>query len=184
MTAARKRAEVDPELSQDLGPELELRGDQLSADLAEAREEAARNLEVAQRTQAEFENYRKRVQREQEDLLKRSGERVVVSLLPAIDNLERAIAHAAESGESQLLTGVEMVLSQLQDVMRKEGVAAIDPTGQPFDPTVHQAVGQREDVDVAEGTVLEVYQKGYTLSERVIRPAAVVVSFGGPAQEG
>jgi len=181
---AAKREKIDPELAEDLGPELELRGDQLSADLAEARDEAARNLEVARRVQAEFENYRKRVTRDQEALLKRSCERVVLNLLPVVDNLERAIAHSADSEESELSAGVQMVLDQLLDVLRKEGVTSIDPSGQQFDPMTHQAIGQREEPGSSEGMVVEVYQKGYQMGDKVIRPAAVVVSSPGSAQEG
>jgi len=181
--SGQKRKDVDPELSDDLGPELEFRGDQLIADLEDARNEAAVNLETARRVQAEFENYRKRVSREQEAVVKRACERVVVNLLPVIDSLERAIDHVASSGAPESLEGMKMVLSQLLDVVAKEGVTQIDPDGQPFDPLSHQAVGQREDLAVPDGTVVEVYQCGYTMHGRVIRPASVVVSTGGPARD-
>lgn len=175
---------IDPELEEDLGAEFELRGDQQTAALDEARAEAATHLETAQRVQAEFENFRKRMMREQTDVVKRAGERIVLSLLPVIDNLERALDHAVEQGTGEeFLTGVEMVLGQLRDILGKEGVEALDPFGSQFDANRHQAVGQQEDLEVPEGTVVEVYQKGYTMHERVIRSAMVVVATGGPSPE-
>ncbi|MDP2183601.1 MAG: nucleotide exchange factor GrpE [Actinomycetota bacterium] len=173
--------EFDPELEEDLGAEFELRGDRLAEDLEAAREEATKNLEVAQRVQAEFENFRKRMVREQHDATLRAGQRLVENLLPAIDNLERAIDHATAGGDSDLLTGVEMVLGQLLDVLAKEGATPVDPLGIQFDALRHHAVGSKEDADVAEGTVIEVYQKGYEMHGRVIRSAMVVVATGGPS---
>lgn len=172
---------IDPELEEDLGAEFELRGDRLTGDLEAAREEAARNLDVAQRVQAEFDNYRKRMVREQQDAMLRAGQRIVENLLPAIDNLERAIEHATAPGGGDLLTGVEMVLGQLLDVLAREGATPVDPLGAQFDALKHQAVGSKEDVDVTEGTVIEVYQKGYEMHGRVIRSAMVVVATGGPS---
>jgi molecular chaperone GrpE len=97
--------------------------------------------------------------------------------------MERAIDHAAEAGESgELLQGLEMVHAQVLDVFAKEGVSIDDPMGGPFDPERQQAVGQREDAGVPEHTVVEVYQKGYVMSGRVVRPAMVIVSVGGPAR--
>lgn len=173
---------VDPELETDLGAELEFRGDHLESELEEARREATTNLETAQRIQAEFENYRKRVARDREDAERRAGQRVVTEILPALDNLERALSHAVEAGDgSELAGGVRMVLNQLLDVLAKEGVEPIDPFGQAFDPHAHQAVGQEDDIEVPEGTVLDVYLRGYRMHGRVIRPAMVIVSTGGPA---
>ncbi len=175
---------VDPELEADLGEEFELRGDQLMAEIEAARGEAARHLETAQRVQADFDNYRKRMARDHADAVKRAGERIVENLLPVVDNLERAIAHAQEGGDvAELRTGVEMVLGQLRDVLAKEGVIEVDPVGQPFDALVHQAVGQKEDTSVPEGTVTEVFQKGYEMHGRTVRAAMVVVSTGGPRAE-
>jgi molecular chaperone GrpE len=172
---------LDPELESDLGAELEMRGDRMMADLEEAREEAARNLETAQRAQAEFDNYRKRMTRDHADTVKRAGERIVGNLLPVVDNLERAIDHVTAGGDrNDLLSGVEMVLGQLLDILAKEGVEQVDPFGQPFDALKHQAVGQKEDPEMPEGTVVEVYQKGYEMHGRTIRSAMVVVSTGVP----
>lgn len=172
---------IDPELEADLGAEFEFRGDQVENEIEAAREEAGRHLETAQRLQAEFDNYRKRVAREQEDALKRAGQRIITEVLPALDNLERALAHAEASGESaELVTGVQMVRQQILDVFAKEGVERIDPIGTPFDPNEHQAVGQAQREDVPEGTCVDMYQCGYRMHGRVLRPASVVVSTGGP----
>ena len=175
-------AHTDPGLEQDLGAEFEFRGDVLEGDLEQARREAAAHLETAQRVQAEFDNYRKRVARDAEDAAKRAGQRVIAEILPALDNLERALAHVEAGGDgAELAGGVRMVLEQVLDVFAKEGVERIDPSGEPFDPNEHQAVGQAQRTDVPEGTVIEVYQSGYRMHGRVIRPATVVVSTGGPS---
>jgi len=173
--------ERDPELIDDLGPELELRGDVLEDELSSALAEAAELKDRVLRTQAEFDNFRKRIAREREDERKRASERLVGEVLPVIDNLERAIEHTTAGGDlKHLLAGVEAVHTQLVGVLGKEGVEVIDPFGEPFDPTQHQAMSQREDAEVFEGTVVDVFQKGYVMGGRVVRPAMVVVSTGGP----
>ena len=180
--AADSRAAVDPELAQDLGAEYELRGDQLQAELEALRVESAEYRDHAMRAQAEFDNFRKRITREREEERRRAGERLVSEMLPAIDNLERAIEHTTAGGDlKHLLSGVEAVHAQLIAVLGKEGVEVVDPVGEHFDPMLQQAVSQKEDKTVPEGTVVEVFQKGYSLGGRVIRSAMVVVSTGGPA---
>lgn len=175
---------IDPELETDLGAELEFRGDTLENDLEAARSEAEVCRDLALRTQAEFENYRKRVMRDQQDMVNRAGERIIGEVLPVIDNLERAIEHVTAGGDlKQLLAGVESVHRQLLDVLKKEGVVLIDPFGKPFDPNLHQAMAQRPDAEVPEGTVVDVYQKGYEMHGKCIRPAMVVVSSGQGADE-
>ncbi|MDO8964057.1 MAG: nucleotide exchange factor GrpE [Coriobacteriia bacterium] len=177
---------LDPELESDLGAIFAAAGS-VEEELADAREEAARSLATAQRWQAEFENYRKRQERDQADIRARAGQRIVTELIPVIDDLDRAIDHTAASagvaGELEhLLRGVEMVRSRILAVFAKEGVEVIDPLGQAFDPHAHQAVSQREDVGVPEHTVVEVYQKGYRMGGIVVRTAMVVVSTGGPGE--
>lgn len=182
MTKPKDNTPLDPELADDLGAEFEFRGDVLEDELEGARREAAAHLDTAQRLQADFDNYRKRVARDAEDAAKRAGQRVIAEMLPALDNLERALAHVGAGGDGvQLVDGVKMVLQQVLDVFAKEGVERIDPLGQPFDPNEHQAVGQADRPDVPEGTVVDMYQAGYRMHGRVLRPAAVVVSTGGPA---
>ncbi|MBN1192321.1 MAG: nucleotide exchange factor GrpE [Coriobacteriia bacterium] len=173
---------TDPVLEEDLGAEFEFRGDRLEEELEAARAEAAAHLDTAQRLQADFDNYRKRVARDAEDAAGRAGQRVISEMLPVLDNLERALVHADEGAEGvEFVDGVRMTLGQLLDVLAKEGVERIDPVGEPFDPNEHQAVGQAQREDLAEGTVVELYQHGYRMSGRVLRPASVVVSTGGPA---
>ncbi|MDO8879443.1 MAG: nucleotide exchange factor GrpE [Coriobacteriia bacterium] len=181
MTDPKDTTPLDPELEGDLGAEYEFRGDVLEGELERARAEAAAHLETAQRVQAEFDNYRRRVARDAEDAAKRAGQRVIAEMLPAIDNLERALIHA-EAGDNvaELADGVRMVLDQVLDVLGKEGVERIDPVGEPFDPNEHQAVGQARRVDLPDGTVVEVYERGYRMHGRILRPAMVVVSTGGP----
>jgi len=172
---------IDPELEDDLGPELAYRGDTLEAELEAVREELVSWRDRAHRAQADFENYRKRVQRDQAEAIARAGERIIGELIPSLDNLERAIDHTTAGGDlKQLLSGVEAVHQQVLGVLAREGVTVIDPFGQQFDPYKHEAVGQREDPDVADGTVIEVFQKGYEMHGRVLRHAMVVVATGGP----
>ena len=176
--------DLDPELVDDLGAEFEFRGDVVADELEAARVEAADMRDRALRAQAEFENFRKRVAREREDERKRATERLVEELLPVIDNLERAIEHTtADSDINHLIAGVAAVHTQVIGVLGKEGVSVIDPVGEAFDPMPHQAVSQQEDLTVPEGTVVAVFQKGYEMGGRVVRPATVVVSTGGPRRE-
>jgi len=177
-------APFDPELADDLGAEFELRGDVMEAELEAARAEAADLRDRVTRAQAEFDNFRKRTTRERDDERKRATERLVSELLPAIDNLERAVEHTTAGGDlKHLLAGVQAVHTQVVGILAKEGVGVIDPFGSPFDPTTHQAVSQQEDLEVPEGTVVAVFQKGYEMGGRIVRPAMVVVSTGGPRRE-
>jgi molecular chaperone GrpE len=182
-------AAFDPSLADDMPAEIELDEEGAAAacdltldeQLVAARTETAEWRDAAQRRQAEFDNYRKRVVREQQDLTSRAAERVVAEVLPALDNLERALAHVREGGDAaQLVKGVEMTHGQILDVLKKEGVDIIDPVGEPFDALAHQAVGQREDASVPDHTVVDVYLRGYRMGGRVVRPASVVVATGGP----
>lgn len=173
---------VDPELVSDLGAEFELRGDQLEADLAAARTEAAEWQDKALRAQADFANTRRRLESSHADALLRAGERIVENLLPALDDMDRAIEHAVGDG-SDVAEGLDAVRRKLLDVLAREGCSAIDPFGQPFDPLRHNAVQMQEDAAVPDHTVVDVFQKGYEMHGRVLRPAMVVVSTGGAAGE-
>ncbi len=138
-------------------------------------------LDGLQRLKAEFDNYRRRVDRDRE-IAKTAGVRdLVAELLPVIDNLERAV-EALEGADGQIVTGVEMVRSQLSALLAGRGVEEIAAHAQSFDPTVHEAVAQHPTDDHAEGTVVHVAEKGYRLGESVIRPAKVVVA--APPAEG
>ena len=142
--------------------------------LAAAEAEAQAHLNDLKRLAAEFENYRKRVAREQESLATRAAERVVRELLPVVDDLERALVAAEEHEEAQLEEGVRLVHRQLAAVLEREGLTEIAADGK-FDPHVHEALlSQPSEQD--EGTVIEVLQKGYSLGDRVLRPARVVIA--------
>jgi molecular chaperone GrpE len=136
-------------------------------------------LALAQRTQADFENFRKRASREQGLAEHRGVVRVVKELLPALDNLDRALQAAdAADGEatSDLTQGFRLVQAELMAAMARVGVEGYSPKGEVFDPNVHEAMAQTPYEGVQSGTVAEVYQQGYRLADAVIRPARVVVA--------
>ncbi|HET6352177.1 MAG TPA: nucleotide exchange factor GrpE [Coriobacteriia bacterium] len=173
--------DVDPELEADLGPELEIRGDVIADELETAKAEVEQWRDTALRAQAEFENSRKRLEVRHADALLRASERVVSELLPVIDDFERAIDHIGE-GNADAIEGLVAVHRKLLAVLAKEGVAPIDPLDQPFDADKHNAVQMQEDAEVPDHTVVAVFQKGYEMHGRVLRPAMVVVSTGGPGK--
>ena len=137
------------------------------------------HLNDLKRVAADFENYRKRVARDQESLVARAHERLVKELLPVLDDLERALSAAEEHEEAKLEDGVRLVHRELADVLQREGLAEIETNG-VFDPHVHEALLSQPS-EAEEGSVLEVVQKGYKLGDRVVRPARVVVA--APSQE-
>jgi molecular chaperone GrpE len=164
-------------------PEDHERKLQLDLDELEARaEKADEYLELAQRTKADFENYRKRAAREVASAQERGMTKLARELLPAIDNLERALAAAdadqaagAESSDT-LAAGIKLVQSELVAALARVGIEPFSPVGQPFDPQRHEAVAQQPVEGAESGTVVEVYQRGYKLGELVLRPARVVVA--------
>jgi molecular chaperone GrpE len=128
------------------------------------------------RTAAEFDNYRKRVDRERRDLAEYTAADVVGEMLPIVDNLERALAAAAEA--DPLRKGVELIHKQMLDLLRKRGVKAIEALGADFDPNFHQAVIHEPSSEHREGEVIEELQRGYLLGDRLLRPAMVKVAKG------
>jgi molecular chaperone GrpE len=174
-------AQPDPaEPAGDQDPATEQEYDEAKEEVASADEaasaeaEALRYLELAQRTQAEFENYRKRAARDTAQAGERAKANLIRELLPVVDNLERALA-TANPEEDHLAEGVRLVHAELVATLERNGVKAFDPAGEPFDPTVHEALSMREGENGA-GIVLDVIEKGYKLGDNVIRPARVVVS--------
>jgi len=147
---------------------------ELEEKLAALEAERDERLNDLKRVAADFENYRKRVARDQESLVARAHERLVKELLPVLDDLERALAAAEQHEEAKLEEGVRLVQRSLQDALRREGLAEIETNGR-FDPHVHEALLSQPS-DAEEGSVLEVVQKGYRLGDRVVRPARVVVA--------
>ena len=140
-------------------------------ELEATRRERDEYLEALRRLKAEFENSRKRQEREKARLLQTASERLVLELLPVLDNLERAL----EAG-GDLREGVRATRDQLADVLNKEGLLPVASDGQPFDPTVHEAVMSQPSDEHEEGTVLQTFQRGYLLNGKSIRPAQVVVA--------
>jgi molecular chaperone GrpE len=132
-------------------------------------------LELLQRVQADFENYRKRVARDQERLVAHAHERLVRELLPVLDDLERALQAADRHEEAQLVEGVQLVERSLRDALRKEGLVEIDTSG-AFDPHVHEALLTQPAEGAEPGSVLDVVQRGYRLGDKVVRPARVIVA--------
>jgi molecular chaperone GrpE len=151
-------------------------------ELTVAQRERGEYLALAQRTQADFENYRKRAARDAAAAGERAKSGLVRELLPVVDNLERAlgVVAAGERDESRpdehLADGVRLVHSELVSVLARNGVEAFDPRGEKFDPELHEALSMRSEDGAEQGTVLDVVEKGYRLNGTVLRPARVVVS--------
>src|SRR5918994_5374295 len=143
--------------------------------LATAERERDEYLDLARRTQADFENYRKRAAREAAAAGERAKSGLVRELLPMVDNLERALA-SAEDGEQHLAEGVRLVHSELIAVLERNGVEQFNPEGARFDPSEHEALSMRSEDGAESGVVLDVVEKGYRANGSVLRPARVVVS--------
>jgi molecular chaperone GrpE len=143
--------------------------------LAAVTAERDEYLALAQRVQADFENYRKRALRDQERLVAHAHERLVRELLPILDDLERALEAAERHEEAQLVDGVKLVRKSLRAALAKEGLTEIDTSG-AFDPHVHEALLTQPAEDAEPGSVLDVVQRGYRLGDKVVRPARVIVA--------
>ncbi|MEG0217225.1 MAG: nucleotide exchange factor GrpE [Raoultibacter sp.] len=135
------------------------------------------------RLQAEWDTYRRRTNEQRTQEKARAAEKLVESLIPVIDDFERTIDYAQKNGEIGLLEGIEAVHTKFVGVLDKDGVSVIDPQGEAFDALEAQAVGTVEDAETPDETVAEVYQKGYRMGNKVLRPAMVTVTTGGPKRE-
>ena len=144
-------------------------------DLARLEAERDEYLALAQRVQADFENYRKRAARDQERLVAHAHERLVHELLPILDDLERTLEAAERHEEAALVDGVKLVEQSLRKALRKEGLVEIETDG-PFDPHVHEALLTQTEDGAVPGSVLQVVQRGYRIGDRVLRPAKVIVA--------
>jgi len=152
--------------------------DALKAKLTAAEQQRDEYLTLAKQARADFENYQKRSQRDLTAERRYAQAPLAADLLPALDNLERAVAAAKAAGDNSSLTpGAAMVISQLLDVLRRHGVTRIEAQGQPFDPNLHQAVMQQPTADQPPQTVLQALEQGYQMHERVLRPARVIVAM-------
>jgi molecular chaperone GrpE len=160
----------------DAAPQRPQAPQQAAASSAEAEEFKDRYM----RTLADFENYRKRADREKSDFYKYALQGVLKDLLPVLDNFDRSLEHAEEGDDFH--KGVLLIYKQLLDVRSKNGVKPIDESGVRFDPNIHEGVIREDDPSVPSQTVTAVLQKGYFLHDRLLRPAMVKVAVGGPEQ--
>jgi molecular chaperone GrpE len=186
--ASQAPADERPDAGQPLagdGAVADERSEADAADVAVLEAKAAKAdeyLALAQRTQADFENFRKRAARDAAAATQRGAAKLAKELLPAVDNLERALAHAPESDpadggdEDAFVAGVKAVHADLIAALQRAGIERYSPEGEPFDPTLHEAVAQQPFEGFEPGTVVEVFQRGYRIGESVVRPARVVVA--------
>jgi molecular chaperone GrpE len=146
-----------------------------AAEAGEAvQDDAAKFLELAKRTQADFENYRKRMARENAAASERGAAKLAKELLPALDHLEIALKSA--EGHPEVIKGFALVRDELLAALGKSGIQAFSPQGEAFDPNEHEAMAQQPAEDAESGTVLQVYQQGYRINGQILRPARVVVA--------
>jgi molecular chaperone GrpE len=154
--------------------------DDLDALLADVQRERDEYLDLAKRTKADFENFRKRMTAEVQAASARGKAELIREVVPVLDDLERALQAAGldpeGDAEDGLAHGVLLVFRSLRDSLGRNGVEAVDPKGEKFDPTLHEALSKLAADGVESGTVVEVMQKGYRLGEQLIRPARVVVA--------
>lgn len=149
-----------------------------SAELEKLQAEVLEHQQRTLRVQADFDNFRRRTQKEKEDLGKYASSKLITELLPVIDNFERALQASEENPEFESFSkGVNMIFRQLESVLATEGLTAMKSVGEPFNPEYHQAIMQVESDEYEEGIVVEEVQKGYMLKDKVLRPAMVKVSM-------
>ena len=182
-TEERHHPPKEEERESERAPSAEAEADheaQLEHDLEELTakaEKADEYLEVAQRTKADFENYRKRAARETAAAQERGVVKLALELLPAIDNLDRALEATDGSGDAEnLVSGVKLVHAGVLAALARVGIEPYSPQGEQFDPQLHEAVAQQPVEGIKPGTIVEVYQRGYRLGDSVLRPASVVVA--------
>lgn len=175
-----EEAEKPAEDAEGEKPADDAEAEKAAAELAAAKAEAAEWKDKFMRLHAEWDTYRRRTNEQREAEKARAAEKLVTSLLPVIDDFERTIDYAEKNGEGELLGGVRAVHSKFVGVLEKDGVEVIDPAGEAFDALEAQAVATVPDTEAFDETVHEVYQKGYRLGAKVIRPAMVTVTTGGP----
>ena len=181
--AAENDFKVKYEQAQQELTDLRRKIDEMQEAGSEADAKVREAQERAQRLQADWENFRRRTAQERLAEQARATEKLVTALLPVLDDMERAIDHARSQEMAddmkQFVDGVDAVHTKMLDVFSHEGVEAIDPKGEPFNPLEHQAVGRVEDPNQYDETVNDVYQKGYRMADRVLRSAMVTVTYGG-----
>jgi molecular chaperone GrpE len=165
-----------PQPSQAAPADTPARGDEVPADVVPADEAPAPPDERYLRLAADFENFKRRKNQELADRSRFASEDAARALLPVLDNLQRAVAHAGESSPDDLVNGLGLVVREFENALANLGVTPIDAVGQPFDPAVHEALGGEESDSVDVDTVDAELQRGYRLHDRVLRPALVRVA--------
>ncbi|MDG1310857.1 MAG: nucleotide exchange factor GrpE [Porticoccaceae bacterium] len=170
-------AEIEAELMDEMDSQAE---EEQQSETDQLRAQAAVANDQVLRVQAEMQNVRRRAERDVENAHKYALDKFAADLLPVVDNLERALSaiDSADEGQKPVAEGIELTLKSFLDVLVRFKIEAIDPAGQPFDADLHQAVSMVPNPDLEHNTVMDVFQKGYTLNGRLVRPAMVVVSQG------
>ncbi|MFP4069377.1 MAG: nucleotide exchange factor GrpE [Verrucomicrobiota bacterium] len=178
--AGHEEAEPVSEQAED-GPES---GDAEISELERAKAEAAEMKTRYLRSVADLENYRKRIAREKQEIIRSAAANVIESLLPVLDNLKLGLQAAEGHPEAKdVVTGFQMVESQLKKTLAEQGLEEIVPDGQPFDPNVHECIAHQPSEEIAEDHVIQTVRAGYRLNERLIRAANVIVSSGAPESD-
>ena len=162
--------------------ELEVRVTELEASLEEERKKAERYLSQLKYARADLENLQKRTQKDIDEALVRANGRLLMQLLPILDELDLAIK-AAKTSKGSIVEGVEMVRNKLSKLMEVEGVSPIEALGQPFDPRLHEAVLEEETAEHPDGSVVEEFRKGYRFKDRVLRASMVKVARNPGSKE-
>lgn len=176
-----KEAAEEPSIASDQTIEIE----SLRSEIEKKSQQAKENYDKYVRLYAEFENYKKRMVKDHADFLKSANERLIKDILPVIDNLERAVEHAKEPSEGSkgelqdikgLIAGIELTVKQFKDILGSLGVEEVKSVGEPFDPTRHEAVSHVETDKYDNNIIINEFQKGYLLNNRILRPAMVSVA--------
>ena len=178
--AEQSKEELNAEIEAELLDEIEAEQEEQQPVSEHLLEQVAKANDQVLRVQAEMQNVRRRAERDVESAHKFALDKFAADLLPVVDNLERALAaiDAADEGQKSVAEGLELTLKSFVEVLARYKIEAIDPAGQPFDAELHQAVSMVPNPDLEANTVMDVFQKGYTLNGRLVRPAMVVVSQG------
>jgi molecular chaperone GrpE len=179
-TAEQSKEELNAEIEAELLDDLEVEQEEQQPVSEQLLEQVAKANDQVLRVQAEMQNVRRRAERDVESAHKFALDKFAADLLPVVDNLERALAAIDSSDEAQkaVAEGLELTLKSFVEVLVRYKIEPIDPVGQPFDAELHQAVSMVPNPDLEPNTVMDVFQKGYTLNGRLVRPAMVVVSQG------
>lgn len=174
----REEDKIPPPVSADSATTL-AEEDTTDDAVASLQSDLDRFRDLALRTQADFENYKKRAAREKDEGIKYANRGLLERLVPIIDNFELGLSAAREEGEhSPIYSGMSMVLKQLTDFLTENGLQPVDAEGAKFDPNLHEAIGHEPSDEVPEGHVIRQARRGYRLKDRLLRPATVVVSSG------